>query len=215
MRVVRGREVRTLEFFLWANGTDKAVVKVLSPAKERATASLRLGTEFWAYSPTIERVQKLSPSTMNLAWMGGDFSNGDLVRGSSLSRYYDHRITGQENRGGTEVYVVESVPRRNSPVPPGKILSWLARDDSRQVRQELFDAAGKLERTVVGKAFRRVGDRHFASTLVVTKAGTSDGFTQIDYSAIRFDRPLADIVFSQEFLRKRLETPELPSLRAE
>ena len=207
MRVVRGDVIRKLEIQLWAKGTEKSLVKVIAPERERANGMLRLGIDFWNFAPSVDRVQKISPSMMKLAWMGADFSNGDLVRSTNLSRYYEHRITGQEPIDGRDSYRIESHPRRGAPVEDGKIVTWLTRAETLLVRQEYFGGDGKLERTVVGKNFQHVGDHFFPGTLVVTKAGETGSFTQIDYRAVQFDRPIAETTFTQEFLRKRIENP--------
>lgn len=211
LRVVRGRAIRTLELLLWAKGTDKAAVKVLSPAKERASAHLRLGTELWNYAPDVERVQKVAPSMLKQAWMGADFTNGDLVRSTNLSRYYDHKIVAREKIEGTDAWKIESRPRKGAPVEGGKIVTWLARSDAVPLRQEYFGEDGKLERTLVCTNFRRAGGHRYPATLVVTKAGDAIGnFTQVDYRTIRFDRPLDETIFTPEFLKKRIETPDFP-----
>jgi outer membrane lipoprotein-sorting protein len=210
MRIVRGNETRSLEFLLWAKGTEKAVVKVVYPEKDRAIAHLRLGTDMWSYSPTVERVQKIAPSTMRQAWMGADFSNGDLVRSTNLSRYYDHRIAAVEKFEGQDVYRIESLPKKRAPVDPGKIVTWLTRDDALQLKQEYFGEDGKLERSVVGKNFKKLGEHQYPATLVVTKAGETGAFTQVDYRSMRFDHPIEDSTFTPEFLKKRIDAPDTP-----
>ncbi len=210
MRVVRGKKTRTLEFLLWSKGTEKSVVKVIAPEKDRALAHLRLGTDLWNYAPEIERVQKVAPSMMKQAWMGADFTNGDLVRASNLSRYYDHRITAEEKIEGHDVYKIESRPKKNAPVEPGRIVTWLTYPDGVEMKQEYFGKNENLERTVQCKNFKKSGEHQYPGTLVITKAGESGSFTQIDYRSIRFDQPIQETVFTQEFLKKRIEAPDLP-----
>ena len=185
------------------------MVKILSPEKDRSTAHLRIGTDIWNYTPAVERVQKLAPSMMQTAWMGADFSNGDLVRSTNLSHYYDHRMIGREKIDGLDTYKVESVPRKDAPVESGKIVTWITLDGL-QLKQEYFAEDGRLQRTLVGKNFKQSGEHRYPSTLVVTRAGEKDAFTQVDYRSMRFDRPLDDTIFTQEFLKKRIDAPDLP-----
>jgi outer membrane lipoprotein-sorting protein len=210
MRVVRGPETRSLEFLLWSKGTEKAVVKVLSPAKERSSSHLRLGTDLWIYAPDVERVQKVAPSMMRQSWMGADFSNGDLIRSTNLARYFDHRIVADDRIDGQAAYKIESRPKKDSPIDGGKIITWLTHGDAVQLRQEYYDASGKLERSVISKNFKKQGEHHYPATLVVTKAGEVGSFTQVDYRSMRFDRPLDETIFTQEFMRKRIDAPDLP-----
>jgi hypothetical protein len=210
MRVVRDKETRTLEFLLWSKGTEKAVVKVIAPEKDRALAHLRLGTELWNYAPEVERVQKVAPSMMKQAWMGADFTNGDLIRSTNLSRFYDHRILGEEKIDGRVAYKIDSRPKKDAPVEPGRIVTWLTYPDAIEVKQEYFGENGKLERSVQCKNFKKSGEHQYPGTLVVTKAGETGAFTQVDYRSMRFDQPIQETVFTQEFLKKRIEAPDLP-----
>lgn len=209
MQIVRGSSTRTLEFLLWAKGSEHAAVKVLGPEKDRGSAHLRIGADLWQYTPSVERVQKIAPSMTKMAWMGADFTNGDLVRSTNLSRYYDHRIVSEEKRDGHNVYKIESQPKRDAPVESGKILTWLTKPDAVLVRQEYYNAENKLDRTLVGKNFRDVGGHRFPGTLIITRPGETSSFTQVDYRTTRFDQPIDDAIFTQEFLRKRIDTPPL------
>ncbi len=205
MRVVRNGQVRKLEFLLWAQGTDRATVKVLAPEKDRQTGSLRIRTDLWSYNPTVDRVQKVAPSTMKLAWMGADFSNGDLVRSTNLSRFYDHRSLGEEKIDNQTVVKIESVPRRGAPVEDGKIISWLTPNDGVQLRQDYYTGDGKLDKSVTSKNLKKQGDHTYPGTLIVTRAGESGNYTQVDYLTMKFDQPIRESVFTQEFLRKRID----------
>jgi len=174
-------------------------------------AHLRLGTELWNYAPDVERVQKVAPSMLKQAWMGADFTNGDLVRSTNLSRYYDHKIVAQEKIEGIAAWKIESRPRAGAPVEGGKIVTWLAKSDAVPLRQDYYGDDGKIERTLTCKNFKQSGEHRYPATLVVTKAGDPVGhFTQVDYRAMRFDRPLDEATFTPEFLKKRISAPDFP-----
>jgi len=61
---------RTLELRYWAVNPTKTFIRVIAPAKEAGTGTLRLGTNMWNYLPSVEQTIKIPPSLMLESWMG-------------------------------------------------------------------------------------------------------------------------------------------------
>jgi len=59
---------RTLEMDYWGVNPDKAFIRVIDPAKEAGTATLRLESNMWNYLPSVERIIKIPPSLMLPSW---------------------------------------------------------------------------------------------------------------------------------------------------
>ncbi len=108
MRIVTPHWQRTLKIDMWMQRPEKTFIRILSPAKEAGTGSLRIGNEMWNYIPKVERIIKIPPSMMLQPWMGSDFSNDDLVKEGSVTRDYTHRIVGREQQGNDSILVVEA-----------------------------------------------------------------------------------------------------------
>ena len=85
---------------LWSFGTEYSLVKIVSPAKEAGTGTLKAGNDIWNYFPKVDRTIKIPASMMMGSWMGSHFTNDDLVKESPLVEDYDIEITFEGDRDG-------------------------------------------------------------------------------------------------------------------
>ncbi len=61
MRIVTENWERTLEMEAWSLGREKTFIRVLSPAREAGSATLRVGSEMWNYRPNTGSVVRIPP----------------------------------------------------------------------------------------------------------------------------------------------------------
>lgn len=122
MTIITPNWERTLRLKSWQNGIEKTFIRILLPQKDAGIGFLKIKNEMWSYLPTVERIIKIPPSMMMQPWMGSDFTNDDLVKGSSIVDDYEHREIGIEKVEGQDVYKIESDPKPDAPVVWGKII---------------------------------------------------------------------------------------------
>ena len=89
MAVVTENWTRELELESWSMGKEKSLMRILSPRKEKGTATLKSGKQMWNYLPKVDRVIKIPSSMMGSSWMGSHFTNDDLVKESRMAEDYD------------------------------------------------------------------------------------------------------------------------------
>src|SRR5262245_993953 len=65
MVITTAHWTRTLSVEFWSRGTDKSLVRILTPIKEKDTATLRVGNDLWNSLPKVKRVIKLPSSMMS------------------------------------------------------------------------------------------------------------------------------------------------------
>jgi hypothetical protein len=134
----------------------------------------------------------------------------------ALWKHHTVRYLGDETirlpEGDFRAAKLECVPKKDWNPDGGKVLVWIDRDRAIQLRHEYYDPRGKLERTLVMTDLKTVGVHTIATRLRVELPGQPRNYTQIEYKGLRFDQPIADEVFTPEFLRKRLDSgsPALP-----
>ena len=116
METVRPRYTREISMRSWSLGDDYSLIVVTAPARDQGTAFLKRGNEIWNYVPNIDRTVKMPPSMMSQSWMGSDFTNDDLVRGSSTVDDYTHQLLSEETVDGHACYVIEMTPKPETPV---------------------------------------------------------------------------------------------------
>lgn len=205
MEIDRNGSQRTLKFRLWTEGRDRAVVKIIEPSKDRDSGNLRLQFNLWQYLANVDRVIKVPPSLMLQSWMGSDFTNDDLVKSSSLYRDYTHRLLGRVKVGGVDAVQIECLPKPDAPIVWGKVVEFLRVQDAAPIRREFYSEKGELLKTMEGSEIKSVSG-HSVPTRVVMKTIKKPGqSTTIVYQQLRYDQPIPQTTFQQDFLRKPLK----------
>lgn len=144
MTVVTPQWTRILEIYVHSKGRDRMLIKILSPAKEKGTTTLRIGSEMWNYLPSVERTIKIPPSMMLQPWMGSDFANDDLVKESSVVDDYDHRLVAEKMIDGHVICKIELVPKSRAGVIWEKRVQWIQKDDFTPVREAFVGKNNKV-----------------------------------------------------------------------
>lgn len=186
---------------------EKALVKILEPAKDKNSGNLRIKFDLWQFLPNVDRVIKVPTSMMLQNWMGSDFTNDDLVRTSSLSRDYTHKLLGKETieLGAGEKLAaakIECTPNPKAPVVWGKIVAWIGTQSGVMLKQEFYTERGDLVKVLQGSQVKTFGS-HTIPTHVVMKTLKKNSSTTVLYQDVTFDAEIADSVFTQENLRKK------------
>jgi outer membrane lipoprotein-sorting protein len=203
MEIKKEEGSRGLKFKVWNQGKEKALIKVMEPAKDRNTGNLRIGFNLWQYLPNVERVIKIPPSMMLQNWMGSDFSNDDLVKSSALSRDYTPEIAGHEKLGAVETVKILCKPKPDAPVVWDKVVVWLTEKDYVPVRHEFYSEKGEILRRMEGSEIRAFG-RHKIATVLKMTSLKKNSSTTIRYSDVVFDQAIPEKVFTQENQRRPL-----------
>jgi outer membrane lipoprotein-sorting protein len=202
MTVHNGETERNLSFRTWLVGRDKAVIKILSPVKDRDTGNLRLEMNLWQFLPNIDRVVKIPPSMMLQSWMGSDFTNDDLVKSSSLSRDYTHQIEKTETLGGLPAVKIICTPKADAPVAWGKVIVWLRETDSVPLKQEFYSENKELIKVMEGSDIKSFGSHTIPTQLVMSTVKKQGAKTILRYRTVAFDQKLDEKIFTQEYIRK-------------
>jgi outer membrane lipoprotein-sorting protein len=202
MAVVTRRWTRTLTLRVWSKGTEQALIKVLTPAKEAGTATLKSGDEIWNYLPKVDRTIRVPTSMMMASWMGSHFTNDDLVKESRLIRDYDIVIGFEGPRDGVAVWEFVLTPRPQAAVVWGRIVLQVRQDDLMPTWARYYGDDGGLRRTLAWGRYRVMGDRLVPSTMTVTPADKPDESTVIRYTELRFDVQLPPDTFTLGALKR-------------
>lgn len=193
---------RTMTMDSWEKGKDKSLVKVIAPAKDAGTISLKVEQNMWNYIPSVEKVIKVPPSMMMQSWMGSDFTNDDLVKESSISRDYNAAITGKKQLPEGETYVLELIPKPEAAVVWGKIVAYVRVTDHIPLMYEYYDEKGKLIRVMELTDIKRMGGRTIPTRwTLIPKTKKGKNKTVIVLDKIEFNVPISDEVFSLSKLK--------------
>lgn len=202
LTIIRPNWNREMSLKTWTKGKKYLMILITEPARDKGTVFLKREKEFWNWIPRIERNVKLPPSAMAQAWMGSDFSNDDLVKMSSMVEDYDQTLLGEEEVDGEMAYKIEMIPKEESAVVWGKIITWVHKKEMLFVKTEYYDEDDELVNTVLGKDIKKMGDRTVTALLEIIPADEPGNKTTLVYEKLVFNEDIADRFFSLQNMKR-------------
>ncbi len=200
MHVRTARYERTLRMEAWAEGTEKTLIRILSPARDAGTATLKVGDNIWNYLPRVDRTMRLPAGMMAGSWMGSHFTNDDLVQETRYSEDYDAELTARPADDPDGNFVVTLTPKAEAPVVWGQVVVRV-RPDRLPVDVRYFDERGNLARTMTFDDYREFDGRRAPSTLTLVPDVEGE-FTRLTYLELEFDVDIPPGTFTLEALRR-------------
>jgi outer membrane lipoprotein-sorting protein len=200
MEIVNPHWQRTLRMRAWSEGTQKTFIRILAPAKERGTASLRIGSEMWNYLPTVNRVIRIPPSMMMGSWMGSDFTNDDLVKEFTFASDYTFRYASVEHPDAATLYI-DCVPKEGRPIVWGRVLLAVDAGTLLPKSERYYDEEGRLMRTMTFSDVKLFGNRRVPAVLELVPENKPGQKTIVRYLEATFDAGVPPETFTQRNLR--------------
>ena len=186
----------------WTQGSDYSTSLVMSPAKEKGSVFLKRKNEVWNYLPSLERTIKLPPSMMMQSWMGTDLTNDDLVKQSSTVVDYNHKLLGSETIQGLDCWKLELIPKEESTVVWGKIITWIDKADYMQMKMEFYDEDDELVNLMSGSNVKTFGNKKLPSIMEFKPMDNEGHKTVIEYLVWDFDIDIADNYFTTQYVTR-------------
>jgi outer membrane lipoprotein-sorting protein len=202
MEIVTPHWSRALDMKGWTEGTEKTFIRILSPAKERGVATLRIESEMWNYLPKTNKVMKVPPSMMMSSWMGSDFTNDDLVKEFTLFEDYEYELTHPDS-ARDDVYYVKCIPHEGVPVVWGHIVIAARKSDHIPLWQKFYDEKGVLMRVMTYSEVQKMGGRIIPTVTELIPQHKEGHKTIFRYNKAEFDVGIDDEIFSLRSLRSQ------------
>ncbi|HVE87469.1 MAG TPA: outer membrane lipoprotein-sorting protein [Myxococcales bacterium] len=194
---------RKLKLKVTASGKDYALIRILEGGpREVGMGTLKREKQLWNYLPQAGRVMKLPSGMMGDSWLGSDFTNDDLVKGSSITDDFTSTVDGTVEQDGRQAWKVTLVPRLNAVVVWGKVEMVVDRKLCVPLVQRFYDEQGKLARTLAFGDIKKVGWRDFPHQITVTPS-ESGRETTLTYEDVSFDVDVPESTFSINQLQNR------------
>lgn len=209
---------RALELQFWNMGKDRSLIEILSPRKEKGTATLRHGHDLWNHLPKVNRVIKLPSSMMSGSWMGSHFTNDDLVKESRMAEDFDFALTdvGEHpvhgpptTEGGPlgetvarPVFEITCTPHEDAAVVWGKVVVWVDPADLLPLTIRYDDEDLQPNRTLHFWDPREVGERRLPLRMRMVPVDDPEEYTEVVYEEIEFDIEIPDDLFSIRNLQR-------------
>ncbi len=202
MRVVTEHYTREIKMEAWSRGKDYSLIRILSPRKEKGTATLKAGNNIWNYLPKVKRVIKVPSSMMGGSWMGSHFTNDDLIKESRMADDYTYEITFRGEREGVGVIDLTLTPKPEAAVVWGKVSVTVREADWMPLGLNYYDEEMAPARTMTYADVRELGGRTLPARMRMTPVDKPGEYTEVTYHEIEFDLELGDDLFTLRNLKK-------------
>ena len=182
---------------IYQKGSEKRLVRFLSPADVRGVGFLRLTKDrLYLYLPAFRRVRRIASSVKNENFMGTDFTYEDMSQGE-----YGKDYTAKSVRATAKQYILKLVPRPGADVSYGKLV--LTADKSNNVvrKVEYYSPAGTLQKILKIDGVKKI-DGYWFGTRMEMQTVKSGHRTRLELSKIQFDRGLKAGFFSERNLKR-------------
>jgi hypothetical protein len=133
--------------------------------------------------------------------MGSDFSNDDLVQGSSTVEDYNHRFLSKETIDGIETYKIELIPLPETPVVYDKSYYWISTGSYLPVKVENYDEFGDLVSTIHFREVKNMGGRNIPTVMEMIPHDRRGHKTIIRTHKANYDIQLNESFFTQQNMR--------------
>ncbi|MBK8013120.1 MAG: outer membrane lipoprotein-sorting protein [Deltaproteobacteria bacterium] len=203
MTVKTAHYERTMTMKAWSLGTDRTLIRILAPLKEKGSATLKSENAVYTYLPKTDRTIRLTSGMMGGSWMGSHFTNDDLVKEYRLRRDYTATITFEGPRDGQRIVEITLKPRPEAAVVWGKLVLTIDADARLPLEYAYFDEDMRTVRVATFSDVADLGGRRLPRTMTMKPTDKPDEFTRITYETMKFDVPLAKDQFSVSALRRR------------
>jgi len=202
MHVKTARWDRTLSMEVWSEGDERSLIRILSPAKEAGTTTLKVDENIWNYLPKVDRTMKVPAAMMSNSWMGSHFTNDDLVKDSRMADETTFRLTSLPDEEPEGFWVIECIPNPDAPVVWGKVVVRVRAEDRVPTEITYWDERGNLVRTMAFDEVHEVAGRAIPFRMKLVPADTPEEFTEVIYDDLSFDVDIPASVFTLQALKR-------------
>ena len=202
MHVKTRHYTRSLQMEGWSKGTEKTLMRILKPLKEKGTATLKSGNTIYSYLPRTDRTIRLTSGMMMGSWMGSHFTNDDLVKESRMEEDYIPRIIFEGLRDGNHIMVFELIPKAEAAVVWGKLELVVTTKDYLPVSEKYFDEDMKLARTMRFDKIKSLAGKPRPSVMRLVPADKPGEYTEFVYESLQLNITLQDTLFTLANLKR-------------
>jgi len=176
--------------------SNRRLIRFNSPSDVRGTSVLTVENpgaddDIWIYLPALRKVRRLTAANKKDAFIGTDFSYGDIV--GYPPEQWTHRLLRTETVDGQPTRVIESLPRDATVAANSgysRRITWVRAADAVATKAEYYDPQGALLKVYAGSDIRLVDPANHRfqpmrqqMTNVQTGHSTVIAFTDFDTSA--------------------------------
>ena len=146
------------------DGTEKRIIKFLSPADVKGTGILifdypEKSDDMWIYLPALRKTRRIVSKEKSKSFMGSEFSNANMTAPGLED--FSYALVGEEELDGQACYKIESIPvdtKLEDQYGYSKSISCVDKNSYLVYRIEYFDFDGELFKTISNREFKKLDE---------------------------------------------------------
>jgi outer membrane lipoprotein-sorting protein len=199
--IVYGRRgSRTIESKSWIEGDEKSFTEYLAPPREAGTKMLKLADELWTYSPSTDRIIRISGHMLRQSVMGSDLSYEDLMEDRKLWDDYSAEVEEEDILQDRPCWILKLTSKHGDIAYHSRKI-WVDQERFVSLREERYARSGKLIKTTQVKSVQRIENRWFPFEMVFKDELKSGKGTEFILVSIEFNADIPEYIFSKASLR--------------
>lgn len=152
----------TMASKVFSDGTEKRIIKFISPAEVKGTGILifdheEASDDMWIYLPALRKTRRIVSREKSSSFMGSEFSNSDMTAPSMDD--FTYTMEGSESFNGKDCWKITSTPANidlEEEYGYSKRIQWISQDQYLVQKTEYYDISGDLLKTITMNSYKEV-----------------------------------------------------------
>ncbi len=191
-----GKE-KSREAVMLQKGSEKRMIKFLSPADQKGIAFLDLPNDvMYLYLPAFKKVRRIASHVKNQNFAGTDMSYDDLGT-INYREEYDPVFVEKNDQH----FVLELTPKQGVKKDYSRLKIWVLKSNFYHEKIEFFDKGGNLKKRA---EWRDIGkeNSYWVAHEIEFYDIKDDHRTKIILEEVKLDTGLEDKLFTQRYLKR-------------
>jgi len=200
--IIHGRRAsRIIESKSWSVGDSKNFTEYLSPAREQGTKMLKIDDNLWIYTPSTDRIIKISGHMLKQSVMGSDLSYEDMMESQELTENYDANVIGTTVIDEVNCWVISLIGKVDN-LAYHKRKIWVDKNKYIPLREELYAKNGKLLKRMELKDIKNINGRWYPTKMIFKDMLKRGQGTEFVIDDIKFNQNIPEYKFSKAGLKR-------------
>jgi len=192
----KGNE-KVREMSMLQKGSDKRLVKFLSPADQKGIAFLSLPDDvMYFYMPAFKKIRRIASHVKNSKFAGTDFTFEDMEAVRYSDKYNPQFIKIEDNH-----FLLQLKPKEGIKTDYSKLIMWVSEDNFYITKIEHYNRGDKLFKIMTRDNIEKIGGYWLARESEMQNLKSKHS-TKMIIEEVKFDSEFSNDLFTKRNLDK-------------
>jgi outer membrane lipoprotein-sorting protein len=190
---------------MWQKGSDKRMIKFISPADVKGLAFLDLPDDvMYLYLPAFRKIRRIASHVKNTSFAGTDFTYDDMAAINFADEYDPEFVASEpeEERASFEYYKLELRPKKGINKDYSKLVMRIRKDNFYPIEIRYYSKQGKLWKAMERRKLEKKGKYWEAKEAEMCDL-KKEHRTKMIVLHSKFDQDLKDELFTRRYLKRK------------